>query len=410
MPHDGEVTAPRAQRWFSARLPWSSPENTLAALTRARKARGDLVDLTESNPTSVGLGYPDERLRAALAPASSGRYEPSPLGLPVARAAVAAEYARAGVAADPDRVVITASSSESCSFLFKLLCDPGDAVLVPEPSYPLYDYLARLDGVVPIRYRLAFDGSWHIDFASLTAALAAGGARGGRPRAVVVVNPNNPTGSFLERDDLARLAGTAAHAGLAVIADEVFASYAFTADVNRVTAVAAAPELADAAPAFSLGGLSKSCGLPQVKLGWILVGGHDPAASLAGLELVADSYLSVGTPVQQALPELFALGADVRAAITARVTANRAQLAAALTSVPGCTLLPAQAGWSAIVRLPAIRSDEAWAAGLVADAGVLVHPGYFFDLTGGTFVVVSLLPEPRLFAEGVRRLTSHLGT
>ena len=404
MSYDGEV------RFLSARLPWSSPENTLASLTRARKARGDLIDLTESNPTAVGLPYPTDRLGAALARAGGAGYEPAPLGLPSARAAVAAEYARAGVTVDPDRIVITASSSESCSFLFKLLCDPGDAVLVPEPSYPLYDYLAHLDGVVPVRYRLAFDGSWHIDFASVSAALTACRTRGAPPRAVIVVNPNNPTGSFLERDDVARLAAVAADAKVAVIADEVFAAYAFAADPGRVSTVALAPELAAAAPAFSLGGLSKSCGLPQLKLGWMLVGGRDAPACLAGLELIADSYLSAATPVQQALPELFALGGEVRAAIAERVAANRAQLAAALTAVPSATLLPAQAGWTAIVRLASIRSDEAWAAGLVTDAGVLVHPGYFFDLSGGTFIVVSLLPEPGPFAEGIRRLTRHIGT
>jgi aspartate/methionine/tyrosine aminotransferase len=311
---------------------------------------------------------------------------------------------------DPDRIVITASSSESCSFLFKLLCDPGDAVLVPEPSYPLYDYLAHLDGVVPVRYRLAFDGSWHIDFASVSGALATCRTRGTRPRAVVVVNPNNPTGSFLERDEVARLAAVAAEAGLAVIADEVFAAYAFAGDAGRVPTLAMAPELAAAAPAFSLGGLSKSCGLPQLKLGWMVVGGRDVPACLAGLELIADSYLSAATPVQQALPELFALGAEVRAAIAARVVANHAHLAAALRAVPSATLLPAQAGWTAIIRLPSVRSDEAWAASLVSDAGVLVHPGYFFDLSGGAFVVVSLLPDPGVFAEGIRRLARHIGT
>ena len=404
MSYDGEVNA------LSARLPWSSPENALASLTRARKARGDLIDLTGSNPTAVGLPYPADRLAAALAQTGGAGYEPAPLGLPAARAAVAAEYRRAGVIVDPDRVVITASSSESCSFLFKLLCDPGDAVLVPEPSYPLYDYLAHLDGVVPVRYRLAFDGSWHIDFTSVSAALAACRTRGARPRAVVVVNPNNPTGSFLERGEVARLAAVAAEADLAIIADEVFAAYASTDDPGRVSTVAIAPALAAAAPAFSLGGLSKSCGLPQLKLGWMVVGGRDAPTCLAGLELIADSYLSVATPVQQALPELFALGAEVRVAIATRVAANRAHLAAALTAVPSSTLLRAQAGWTAIVRLPSVRSDEAWAASLVTDAGVLVQPGYFFDLSGGTFIVMSLLPEPGLFAEGIRRLTRHIGT
>ena len=395
---------------FSRRLVWDGPENALAALTRERLARGDVIDLTESNPTRVGLPYPGEALRVALARADAASYAPAPLGLASARAAVAAEYARAGEAVDPARVLLTASSSESYGFLFKLCCDPGDAVLVPEPSYPLFEYLARLDGVLPIPYRLAFDGVWHVDFASVADALAEARRRNVRCRALVVVNPNNPTGSFLKRDEVARLAEVCAAATLALISDEVFAAYPFSAEPNhdRVATVATAPPFADAAPAFSLGGLSKACGLPQLKLGWIVIGGREPARARAALELIADTYLSVGTPVQSALPELFALGAGVRSAIAGRIAENRATLVAAVS--PGATwsVLPSEAGWSAIIRLPATRSDEAWAAGLLADAGVWLHPGYFFDLRGGTFLVASLLPPPAAFAKAVQRLVAHV--
>ena len=400
---------------WSARLNWSTPENALAARVRDRRQRADLLDLTEANPTRVGIDYPTGALRDALARADPARYEPAPLGLPAARAAVAAHYESTGASSetplDPGRVVITASSSESCALLFKLLCDPGDAVLIPEPSYPLYDYLVRLEGAVPSPYRLTFDGVWSIDAASIDRALAEAGARGARARAIVVVSPNNPTGGFVKRDELARLAQIAAGARLAIIADEVFAPYPYGPDAARVTPIALAPELAAASPpVFSLGGLSKSCGLPHLKLGWILAGGHEMEAALAALELIADTYLSVGAPVQHALPELLALGAGIRASIAARVAANRAALARALTAVPACSLLPAEAGWSAIVRVPAVRSDEAWAAELVTQAGVLVHPGYFFDMRGGAFVVVSLLPEPGIFAEALRRMTALLGT
>jgi alanine-synthesizing transaminase len=397
---------------LSARLPWHVAENALAARVQERRQRGDLLDLTESNPTRVGLPYPVDALAAALSRADPARYEPAALGLPAARAAVASAYAAAGHAVDPGRVAITASSSESCAFLFKLLCDPGDAVLIPEPSYPLHDYLVRLEGAVPIGYRLSFDGTWSIDFASIDQSLEDARARGARPRAVVVVNPNNPTGSFLGREDASKLAALAARHQLSIVSDEVFGAYAFTADAGRVEVAAIDAELTAAARVFSLGGLSKSCGLPHLKLGWIVVGG--PAAdgneTLAGLELVADTYLSVAGPVQHALPELFTIGAGIRAAIAARVAANRDALAGALAAVPACTLLPAEAGWTAIVRVPATRADDAWAAALVTDAGVLVHPGYFFDLRGGTFLVVSLLPEPALFAEAVRRLTAFLST
>jgi aspartate/methionine/tyrosine aminotransferase len=398
-------------------LPWEVPENALAALTGERVARGDVIDLTESNPTRVGLPYPDEALRTALARADASTYAPTPLGLPSARAAVAEAYARAGEVVDPADVILTASSSESYGFLFKLCCDPGDAVLVPEPSYPLFEYLARLEGVSPVPYRLAYDGVWHVDFASVADALARARAQGTRPRALVVVNPNNPTGSFLKRDELARLADVAGVADLAIISDEVFAGYPTlptlptlpaSPDPTRVTTVAIAPEMATAGPAFSLGGLSKACGLPQLKLGWIVVGGREAARARAALELIADTYLSVATPVQNALPALFTLGDTVRAAIAARVAENRATLAAALPPGGVCSLLPSEAGWSAIVRVPATRSDEAWAAGLLTEAGVLLHPGYFFDLRGGTFLVASLLPPVGLFAEATRRLLAHV--
>jgi len=395
---------------WSTRLDWNAPENALAARVRERRRRADLLDLTESNPTKVGLDYPTDALRAALAAADPGRYDPAPLGLPTARAAVAADYAAGGAVVDPAHVAITASSSDSCALLFKLLCDPGDAVLIPEPSYPLHDYLIRLEGAVPIGYRLTFDGAWSIDHASLADALAAARARGARPRAIVVVSPNNPTGAFVKRDELGRLAEVAARAGMAIIADEVFAPYAYGSDPARAFPAALAPELAAAVPTFSLGGLSKSCGLPHLKLGWILIGGADVDASLAALELIADNYLSVGAPVQDALGALFSLGAGIRASIAERIALNRAALARALGAAPGCSLLPAEAGWSAIIRVPAVRSDEAWAGDLVTQAGVLVHPGYLFDMRRGTFLVVSLLPEPALFAQALRRIGGVLGT
>jgi aspartate/methionine/tyrosine aminotransferase len=391
----------------SRRLEWEPAENALAAVSREALARGAL-DLTETNPTRVGLAYPNQAIAAALARAPIANYDPAPLGQASARAAVAADYASGGLAVDPDRVVLTASSSESYGFLFKLCCDPGDAVLVPEPSYPLFEYLTRLEGVVPVGYRLAFDGVWHVDFSSVTEALTGARRNGQRPRAIVVVNPNNPTGSFLKRDELGRLSATAANEQLAIISDEVFAGYPFAPDPTRVTTAAGDPALDDRASVFSLGGLSKACGLPQLKLGWIVAGGRDAARSVAALELIADTYLSVATPVQAALGDLLALGAEVRVEIAARVAENRRRLLAALPPEAGCTLLPTEGGWSAILRVPANRTDEDWAAALASQAGVLVQPGYFFDLRGGTFLVLSLLPAPDLFAAAIARLVAHV--
>jgi aspartate/methionine/tyrosine aminotransferase len=275
--------------------------------------------------------------------------------------------------------------------LFKLLGNPGQVVLVPEPSYPLFDYLANLEGLVPRPYRLAFDGRWHIDFESLDFSNVA---------AIVVVSPNNPTGSYLSAEDCDRLTALAAEHGLAIIADEVFADFPLAPATDAVVAMAGRPS---PALTFSLGGLSKASGLPQMKLGWIAASGprNLVTPALANLELVADTYLSVSTPVQLALPQLLELGTEIRRAIHERVLRNREALANRIDAHSPCTLLPAEAGWSAILRVPEIMSDEEWALHLVREDGVLVQPGYFFDLRLGATLVVSLLTPPVTFDHGV---------
>ena len=370
---------------FSQRLAWGVSENRLAVTEAALRGSGrPLFDLTISNPTLADLPYPAEAIARAFAEPAMARYRPSPRGLPSATAAVAADYARRGATVGDDSIFLTASSSESYGLLFKLLGDPGQAVLVPEPSYPLFDYLARLDGLLPRPYRLAFDGRWHLDFSSLA---------WGDVAAVVVVSPNNPTGSYLGGEDWHRLAELAAEHGVAVIVDEVFADFPLAPASDAVTAVAGRPT---SALTFSLGGLSKASGLPQMKLGWIAATG--PRAllqpALANLELVADTYLSAGTPVQLALPKLMEIGLGIRAAIHERVLVNRRVLAERIDGTSPCTLLPTEAGWSAILRVPETMSDEEWALRLMRESAVLVQPGYFFDLRLGATLVVSLLPLP----------------
>jgi alanine-synthesizing transaminase len=389
---------------YSRRLSFTAVENPLAALERSRRAAGaPLIDLTITNPTQVGIDYPAAALAAALGDPAVSRYQPAPLGPAAARAAVAAEYQRLGAAVAPAAIALSASSSESYAWLFKLLCDPGGTVLVPRPSYPLFDYLAGLEGVQARPYRLAvdLDGQWHVDWSSVEVAGAS---------AIIVVSPNNPTGSYLRAGDRARLAGLAAEHRLPIIADEVFADFPLAPAADAVRTLAAQPP--EGALGFCLGGLSKSCGLPQLKLGWIATVG-DPAlvaGALARLELVADTYLSVGTPVTAALPRLLALGGELRARIAERIAANRAQLVRALAG-SACTPLPTEGGWSVIVRVPAIESDEAWALALLAEHDLLVQPGYFFDIEGlGATLVLSLLPEPALFAEGARRLAARAAT
>jgi len=387
------------QRLFSRRLDWATAENALARAESAARAAGrPLLDLTVSNPTHVGLRYPDEEITRAFAEVAGSPYQPAPLGLPGARAAVAADYARRGVGLDVSQVALTASSSESYALLFKLLGDPGQSVLCPEPSYPLFEYLARLESLNPRPYRLRFDGRWHIDFDSLDFTNGA---------AIILVSPNNPTGSFVSSDDFHRLAGLAAEHGRALIVDEVFADFPLAPSAGAVTAAAGQPS---PALVFSLGGLSKSCGLPHLKLGWIAATGPVSLVrdALARLELIADTYLSVGTPVQMALPGLLQAGAAIRRQILERVQRNRQVLLKALGAHSPCTLLPAEAGWCAILRVPEIMSDEAWASTLVEKDGVLVQPGYFFDLSMGATLVLSLIVDEQVFAEGVARLLGRV--
>jgi aspartate/methionine/tyrosine aminotransferase len=384
---------------FSRRLAWGAAENPLAQREAARRgAGGEVLDLSVSNPTEVGLPYPVAALAAALADPAVARYQPAPFGLPAARQAVAADYARRGATVDPGAIVLTASSSESYALLFKLLANPGEVVLVPQPSYPLFEYLARLEGLEPRPYRLAYDGRWRVDLGSLDLEGA---------RVLCLVSPNNPTGSFVHHADLEALAALAAEHDLALVVDEVFADYPLAPGAGAVLEVAAA---APVALTFCLGGLSKGAGLPQMKAGWLAAVG--PAAlvaeALPRLELVSDTYLSVGTPVQLALPRLLELGGGIRARIAARVQTNRAALAAALGPDSPCTLLPAEGGWSAILRVPAVMTDEDWALRLLDHDGVLVSPGYFFDLALGATLVLSLLPDPATFSEGVRRLLARV--
>ena len=379
---------------FSTRTAWDRNPNPLSrAIAEARRA-GPLLDLTETNPTAAGLAAPAGIL-ALLGHAGGAHYAPDAAGLRTAREAVAADYARRGAAVDAGRVVLTASTSEGYAHLFKLLCDPGDAVLVPRPSYPLFQFLADLESTAVEPYPLTYDGTWHLRLSDVAAAVTP------RTRAMVVVAPNNPTGAYMKKDEWEALARFCAARGLAVIADEVFADYPLRDDRSRVVT------LAGAGPAltFCLGGLSKSCGLPQLKLGWIAVGG--PAGprdeALARLELVADTFLSVATPIQRAAPEILARAAELRQPIAARVASNLAALRAALAG-SAATVLDVEGGWSAVVQVPSTRGEEAWALALLARHRVLVHPGYFFDFPGEAFLVISLLPVSETFAEAVARL------
>ena len=385
---------------FSSRPPPNLTPNRMAqTLARLRAEGRAIVDLTESNPTRVGLEYPPDLL-APLAHPRGLAYQPCPFGLIEARRAVAAEYARRGTSVPAERIVLTVSTSEAYSLLFKLLADPEDEVLIPRPSYPLFEHLTHLDGLAARPYDLEYHGAWSIDLTSIAQALTP------RTRVLIVVSPNNPTGSFVTRDELARLAHMCAERQMALVADEVFADYALEpgagSNSGRVLD-------RDEALVFSLGGLSKSVGLPQVKLGWIAVGGPSSLVgpALERLELVCDTYLSVSTPVQAAAPELLERGGPVREQIRARITANYRHFVARSAAAPASRGLRSEGGWYTVLQVPTLQPEEELVLDLLVNDGVLTHPGYFFDFPRESYLVISLLPPEAEFSAGIERLLAR---
>jgi aspartate/methionine/tyrosine aminotransferase len=385
---------------FSQRVPHELGANRLSMAVAELGAQGAaIIDLTQSNPTQAGFAY-QPGLLTPLADARGLTYEPAPFGLPAARQAAADEYARRGVGIAADRIVLTASTSEAYGLLFKLLADPGDEILVPRPSYPLFDHLTRLDAVVARPYDLGYHDAWSIDFTSLDEALSP------RTRAVLTVSPNNPTGSYVKQDELDRLAAICGRRDVALIADEVFADYPL--DAHAAGAAGRVLDRRDVL-AFALGGLSKSVGLPQVKLGWIGVAGPDRvvSAALDRLELICDTYLSVSTPAQVAAAGLLARGAPVRAQIASRVVANYRQLIDRVSATPACRVLKSEGGWYAVVQVPTVQPEEELVLTLLRDDHVLTHPGYFFDFPHESYLVVSLLPPETAFVTGIGRVMRH---
>jgi hypothetical protein len=374
---------------LSRRSAFDASPNELARALEEKRARGErVIDLTESNPTRAGIPYDGEKILASLADAASLAYEPAPFGLQRARAVVANH---AGV--DASRVVLTASTSEAYGFFFKMCCDAGDEVLAPAPSYPLFAQLAAIEDVKLVPYRLRYDGAWHVDLASLRAAVTP------RTRALLAVSPNNPTGSCLSASELDAMESL----GLPIACDEVFAEYMFRRDTDLVPCAA---KRASRALVFSLGGLSKLAALPQMKLAWMIAGGPDArvAEALERLAWIADAYLSLATPVQHALPALLDAGAISRRAIIERTRTNLASIDRAVAGT-SATRLDVCGGWYATLRVPNVRSEiETCVRAL--DAGVYVHPGSFFDFEDEAYVVVSLLAREADVNDGIARLIS----
>jgi alanine-synthesizing transaminase len=381
---------------FSTRTQWNMIPNRLSELAAAKRLSGEaLTDLTESNPTHCGFSYPEKEILAALADPSSLLYQPEPRGHLGARKAIAEYYATLGLAVLPEHILLTASTSEAYSFLFKLLCNAGDEVLIPQPSYPLFEYLGQLNDVMLCPYRLAYDGEWHIDFESVLSG------RTHRTRAIVVVHPNNPTGSYLKQSEFDSLCAFAAEHECAVIADEVFQPYSFFPDRRRARMLA--PQ--SSTLLFSLNGISKLLGLPQLKLSWIVVSGHPAhtAQALERFDLIADTFLSVNTPVQAAIPDLLSYASDIGHQIRLRIQTNY-KLLQNIFSHSSTSVFQAEGGWYAILRLPQILSDDQWAENILTSQNIIVQPGHYYGIEQKSCIVLSLLPVLDLFEDALIKI------
>jgi alanine-synthesizing transaminase len=384
---------------FSSRFHWDFRPNRLTqAVAEHRRTGEEILDLTESNPTHADLTYPSEIVEGFGDPRML-RYEPAAAGLLSAREAVSTYYAVRGHQVDPSRILLTASTSEAYAYLFKLLCNSGDEVLVPRPSYPLFEFLANMESVEVRQYSLSYHSEWAIDMEALAAAITP------RTRAIVLVNPNNPTGSYVKHSELDSLVRLTADRGIALISDEVFSDYSLAATPERVDTLVNT----EGCLSFSMSGLSKVAGLPQMKLGWIVIGGPESlrVEAMEKLEWIADTYLSVGAPVQHRAAQLLQAGDLVQQQIRSRTASHLAQ-ARDMLAGSAANILAVEGGWYITLRVPRTRTEEEWALSLLATENVLVQPGFFFDFESEAFLVVSLLTRPAIFADGVARIRRHI--
>jgi alanine-synthesizing transaminase len=395
---------------FSDRTAWNTEETALARLHRQRRAEGlPLDDLTASNPTRCGFTYPPDLL-AALADPRALDYDPQPMGSQAARQAVAAYYGAHGAVVDAAQIVLTTSTSEAYSFLFRLLLNPGDEILVPQPGYPLFDFLAVLDDVRLRPAPLVYHHGWQIEPEGFRRAITP------QTRAVVLVHPNNPTGHFTKAWEAEELALLCREFSLALIVDEVFLDYSlanspsnsFSGAPPRSFATGLAGDL-DGVSVFVVSGLSKIAALPQMKAAWILAAGPDPERSqaLARLEIIADTFLSMNAPVQWALPAWLDSRSVLQEQIKSRVGANLAELDGQLAAIPAVERLALEGGWYAVLRIPALAPDEVTVLALL-ECGVWVHPGYFFGFPQSGWLVLSLLPPVTEFRSGVTKVVDYL--
>ncbi|MBI4368020.1 MAG: pyridoxal phosphate-dependent aminotransferase [Candidatus Omnitrophica bacterium] len=389
---------------FASRTNWKFSTNPLSScLQSLQKAGAKILDLTESNPTRCHFRYLNSELLQPLAHPSNVKYDPISKGLPEARKLIQNDYRARHIVLNENQILLTASTSEAYTFLFRLLLNPGESILAPRPSYPLFDFLAGLNDVSIKSYSLRYASSgWHIDIPSLSEAV------GPETRAIILVHPNNPTGSFVKKTELSEILDIAKEKSLAIISDEVFFEYPVADDPLRATSLAGHREVLT----FTLGGISKTLGLPQMKLAWMAATGPEAvlAQSLDRLDIILDTYLSVNAPVQQALSSWFLLKSEIQREIQDRIQENRTFLTREVSSVRAVSLLDTEGGWYAVLRLAKNKSEEDWALEFLKQDHVYVHPGYFYDFEEEAYIVISLLPPTEAFQESVRRLLKRIET
>jgi alanine-synthesizing transaminase len=382
---------------FSTRTNWTLTPNAFTrAIEESRKSKKEILDLSVSNPTEAGIRPDTKEVLTALVHQGAMHYQPQPRGLLESRQAVSRYYRESHEVfnLDPERLILTTSTSEAYSYVFRLLCNPGDEILVPKPSYPLFEFLADLADVKLIPYPLLYDHGWQIDFDSLYKAASA------RSRAVILVHPNNPTGSYVSVAETAALNRFCEEYELALIVDEVFLDYAHDG-ASRPSFVGNSDALT-----FTLSGVSKVSALPQMKLAWVATSGPEKTVSEAGarLEIIADTFLSMSAPIQMAAPVLLDQRKQIQPLLLDRLRVNLAELDRHLASHPACMRLLVEGGWYVVLRVPACGSDEDLAIRLLREASVLVHPGHFYDFPTDGYLVLSLITEPAVFRNGVARL------
>jgi alanine-synthesizing transaminase len=380
---------------FASRTDWNLRPNRLAqALERQKSSGRQLLDLTASNPTECGFKYDAAAIVRALCHPASLQYHPDPRGLRAARVAVSEYYAACGNQVDPADIFLTVSTSEAYSFVFRLLCNTGDELLIPTPSYPLFDFLAEVNDVKLIRYPLFYDHGWHIDLHGLEQAITP------RTRGVIVVHPNNPTGHYTKQEETERLSRICTAHEAALIADEVFLDFSLSAATEPSFAASTA------ALTFTMSGISKISGLPQMKFAWLSVNGPDDAKkeAVARLEMISDTYLSMNAPMQLAAPALLRQREGFQRQVMARIRRNLDELDSQLAAQSHASRLKVEGGWYAVLRVPATRNDEDLAIELLEEHDVYVHPGHFYGFPGDGYLVVSLIAQEEEFAEAIRRV------